>query len=387
LSLPVGSVPGVSTARDNVLAFRQGRQHLHRRVPRARLGEAVADCCGIRNSPPGSADAALAARVTGLSGDAVAGAISDGSLVEVLGPRLVPTLARPEDVALLTAGAMPADERALAETMGPQAAKGLKAAGIGLADAVRQLSEAAEDELAAGPRARGELSAALTRRLPDAMSSWCARCGSRHVRETLFRVAGGIGVYRIAPRSGREVSLARLDDRMRPTDPEAARLQLVRRFLRGYGPATATDFAGWTGTGPTEARRRWAALAGELTEVGPGKAAVLTEDVPRLSRAATPDAVRLLPPGDPYLLSRDRKTLVPDRATRATLWPSIAAPGALLAGGELVATWRARKKGDTLEVGLTTFGRLPAAAAVAAEAEAAWLARVRSCSTATVRAS
>ena len=366
-------------SRDSALAFRQRRQHLDRRLPPARLADVTADCCGLPNSPPGSADAALAARLTTRSPATVTEALADGSLVEVLGPRLVPTLVRPEDVALLTVGAMPAAERALADTVGPQAAKDLKAAGIGLADAVRQLTEAAEDELAAGPLGRGELSAAMTRRLPEAMSSWCARCGSRHVRETLFRVPGGAGVYRLEPRSGRQVSFALLDQPLRP-DSEGAerlRLELVRRFLRSYGPATPADFAGWTGTGPTEARRRWAALGGEVADVGGTSA--LAEDVPRLRRARRPEGVRLLPPGDPYLLARDRATLAPDPAVRSLLWPSIAAPGAVLAGGELVAAWRARKNGATLEVGLTPFDGLPRPVLAAAEQEAARLAPHRSC--------
>jgi Winged helix DNA-binding domain len=370
----------VPTSRENVLAFRQRRQHLDRRLPEARLAEVAADCCGLRNSPPGSAGAALAARSTG----AVAEALADGSLVEVLGPRLVPTLVRPEDVALLTVGTMPADERALVDTVGPQAAKDLEAAGIGLADAVRQLTEVAEDELAAGPLPRGELSAAMTRRLPEAMSSWCARCGSRHVRETLFRVPGGAGVYRLEPRSGRQVWFALLDQPLRPDSnrAEPLRLDLVRRFLRGYGPATPADFAGWTGTGPTEARRRWRALGDELADLD-GRSA-LAEDVPRLRRARLPEGVRLLPPGDPYLLARDRATLVPDPAVRALLWPSVAAPGAVLADGELVAAWRARKKGSTLEVELATFGALPPPALAAVEHEAARLATHRSCTTAAV---
>jgi hypothetical protein len=379
----------VATSRESVLAFRLRRQHLDRRLPPARLAEVAADCCGLRNSPPGSADAALAARLTGRSAAVVAEALAAGSLVEVLGPRLVPTLVPPEDVALLTVGTMPADERALADTVGPQAAKDLKAAGIGLADAVRRLTEVAEDELAAGPLARGELSAAMTRRLPEAMSSWCARCGSRHVRETLFRVPGGAGVYRLEPRSGRQVAFALLDQPLRP-DSDAAeplRLELVRRFLRGYGPATPADFAGWTGTGPTEARRRWTALAGELTGLadGPtaGGATALAEDVPR-RRARLREGVRLLPPGDPYLLARDRATLVPDPAVRALLWPSIAAPGAVLADGELVAAWRARKKGDTLEVTVAPFGGLPPPVLAAVEQEAARLAPHRSCAVAAV---
>ena len=376
------------TRRENVLAFRQRRQHLDRRLPPARLAEVAADCCGLRNSPPGSADAALAARLTSRAAHPVAAARADGSLVEVLGPRLVPTLVRPDDVALLTVGAMPADERALADTVGPQAAQDLRAAGIRLADAVRQLTEAAEDELAAGPLPRGELSGAMTRRLPEAMSSWCARCGSRHVRETLFRVPGGAGVYRLEPRSSRQVSFALLDQPLRPDSDgaEPLRLELVRRFLRGYGPATPADFAGWTGTGPTEARRRWAALSGELfgEPADAGGASALAEDVPRLRRARRPEGVRLLPPGDPYLLARDRATLAPDPAVRALLWPSIAAPGAVLADGELVAAWRARKRGSTLEVELAPFGGLPPPVLAAVEQEAARLAPHRSCTAAAV---
>ncbi|HVE31672.1 MAG TPA: winged helix DNA-binding domain-containing protein [Mycobacteriales bacterium] len=372
------------TSRESVLAFRQRRQHLGRRLPVARLAEVAADCCGLRNSPPGSADAALAARLTGRSTETVAETVADSPLVEVFGPRLVPTLVRPEDVALLTVGTMPADERALADTVGPQAAKDLKAAGIGLADAVRQLTEAAEDELAAGPLPLGELSAAMTRRLPEAMSSWCPRCGSRHVREALFRVPGGAGVYRLEPRSGRQIWFALLDQPLRPDsdDAEPLRLELVRRFLRGYAPATPADFAGWTGTGPTEARRRWAALAPELADVG--GASALAEDVPRLGRARLPEGVRLLPPGDPYLLARDRATVAPDPAVRALLWPSLAAPGAVLADGELVAAWRARKKGSTLQVTLAPFGGLPPPVLAAVEQEAARLAPHRSCSAATV---
>jgi DNA glycosylase AlkZ-like len=378
-------VPALTTTRGRVLGFRLRRQHLHRRLAAGRLGTAVADCCGIRNSPPGSAGLALDARVDGLTADTVAGELASGSLVEVLGPRLVPTLVRPEDVGVLTVGTMPAEERALKDLVGPLTAKELTAAGIGLADAVRQLTATARSELAAGPRTRGDLSAAMTRRLPEAMSSWCERCGSHHVREILFRIPGGAGVYRIEPRSERQVSFAGRDDPP-GQDAEAARLELVRRFLRCYGPATPAHFADWTRAGPVEARRRWSALAGELIEVGADGAtgSLLAADEPALRRAAPPEGVRLLPPGEPYLLSRNRAWLVPDPAARKAIWPSIAAPGVVLLDGELVATWRARTKGSILQVELTALSGIPAAAGSAVEAEAARLASHRGCTTATV---
>ncbi|HEY6749550.1 MAG TPA: crosslink repair DNA glycosylase YcaQ family protein [Mycobacteriales bacterium] len=366
----------METTRDSVLGFRLRRHHLTRRLGSGAIPE-VAAVAGLRNSPPGTAAEALLARLTRLPADPFE------SLVEVLGPRLVGTYVPIEDVAVFTVGAMPADERALREMLGDRTAKALAADGIGLAEAVRRISDAAREELAGGPRTRGALSAALTRRLPDSMSGWCERCGATHVSDTLFRTPGGSGVLRVAPRTGREVVLAALD--LPDTDPEAARLELTRRFLRAYGPATPEDFAGWTNTGPTEARRRWAVLADELTDVTVGgrTAQLLRADASALARATRPGGVRLLPAGDPHLLARDRATLVPDAAGRKRLWPALAAPGAVLVDGELVATWRARRRKDVLELDLTPFGPPPSPAAV--EPGARLLATHRGCADVAVR--
>jgi Winged helix DNA-binding domain len=372
----------VRTARDQVLAFRLRRQHLDRRLPADALADMVA-AGGIRNTPAGSAPAALAARLTGLDPGTVPAALADGSLVEVLGPRQVPTLVLPADVTVFTAGAMPAQEAALRDALGENAAKALAAGGIGLADAVRLVAEAARQELAAGPRTRGSLSAALTRRLPDALSSWCRRCGSTHLHETLFRTAGGTGAFRMHPGPGRETILAALDG-IRPSP--AARLDLVRRFLRCHGPAAPDDFAGWTNTGPAEARARWADLADELTPVDwDGRTgSILTEDADRLRRGRLPSGVRLLPPNDPYLLTRDRATTVPDRARRALLWPSIGAPGAVLVDGEISGIWRAQKKSSTLRLELEEFRPLSPAERSDVDTEAAILAPHRGCASAAV---
>lgn len=376
--------------RDHVLAFRLRRQHLDRRLGGASLAAAVA-ACGIRNTPPGSAQTALAARVYGLSAETVPAALADKSLVEVLGPRLTPTLVLPPDVPVFTVGAMPADDASLEDVVGEIPTKALAADGISLPEAVRQVSDAAREVLAGGPLTRGGLSAALTRRLPDSMSAWCQRCGSRHVWESLFRIPGGTGVFCFAPRSGREVSFVRMEDWLGspapdPEDADAARLDLVRRFLSCHGPATPGDFAGWTNTGPGEARRRWADLKDELDEVTwDGRAgSVLAEDVPRLRRLAPPDGVRLLPPGDPYLLSRDRSTLVPDAGHRKVLWPPLGAPGALLVDGEVTGIWRAQRKWSTLRVQVLAFALLPATTSSAVQIEAELLASLRNCRAADV---
>jgi hypothetical protein len=225
------------------------------------------------------------------------------------------------------------------------------------------------------------------------MSLWCERCGSRHVDEGLFRLPGAVGMYCIAPRSGREVWYVRVDEWLgrevpavgSPAARDAGR-ELLRRFLRCYGPATPGDFADWTRIGAEDARQRFTEFADDLREVSwDGQTgSVLREDIDELRGARTPSGVRLLPPSDPYLLARDRATLIPDPAKRKVVWPPLGAPGTLVVDGEVVATWRSQKKGTVLRVQVSYFDRPIAEAAALIEQEAQLLAELRGCRTAEV---
>lgn len=381
------------TTRAHVLAFRLRRHNLAQRLGEARMAEAVA-ACSIRNTPPGSALSALAARVNGVSEDATSAALAGKTLVEVLGPRMIPAFVCPGDVAVFTVGGVSTDEASLRVTMGEKASGRLAADGIGLGDALTQVIDATRAELKGGARARGDLSEALTARLPEAMSLWCKRCGSRHIHETLFRLPGAVGVYCVAPRSGREVSYVLVEEWLDARVPSVgspgalgAGIELVRRFLRCYGPATPGDFADWARTGLPDARRRFADLADDLADVSwDGQAgSVLREDADELCRAELPSCVRLLPPNDPYLLTRDRVTLVPELAQHKLIWPAAGTPGTVVAAGEIVAIWRSQKSGATLRVQVSARGRLPAEAVPLVETEAQRLAQLRGCRSALVR--
>lgn len=61
--------------------------------------------------------------------------------------------------------------------------------------------------------------------------------------------------------------------------------------------------------------------------------------------------VRFLPPYDPYLLDRDRATLVPDRAAQNAVWRAVGGPGLLLVDGEPVGHWKTRRR----EMQITPF--------------------------------
>ena len=156
-------------------------------------------------------------------------------------------------------------------------------------------------------------------------------------------------------------------------DPRAARLELARRHLHVFGPATPAAFAGWSGLKPPRAHEAFDALRGSLVPVQTpiGEAWILAsdEDAFRAAKAVAP--ARLLPSGDAFFLlqGHDRELLVPDAKRRASLWTSRVWPGAVLVGGEVVGTWRRAHAALTVQ----PWTRLPRASKSAVESEAASL--------------
>jgi hypothetical protein len=156
-------------------------------------------------------------------------------------------------------------------------------------------------------------------------------------------------------------------------DPRDARLELVRRYLHVYGPATPGSFRRWAKIGARQAVAAFEDLQSSLTSVKTpvGEGWILSRDEPAFSAAPGPTSpARLLPSGDPYFLlwGADRELLVPEPDRRRALWTPRVWPGALLVGGEIVGTWRRTGAAITAQ----PWRRLSRAArdSVAAEAEA-----------------
>jgi Winged helix DNA-binding domain len=136
-------------------------------------------------------------------------------------------------------------------------------------------------------------------------------------------------------------------------DPRDARLELARRYLHIYGPATPEAFARWAGLRPRHGVAAFEALGGSLTPVQTpvGDAWILGRDEPAFRALPGPPApARLLPSGDAYLLLQgaDRELLVPDSDRRRALWTPRVWPGGLLVDGEIVGTWR--RAGTTMTI-------------------------------------
>jgi len=154
-------------------------------------------------------------------------------------------------------------------------------------------------------------------------------------------------------------------------DPWQARLELARRYLHIFGPATPESFARWAGIGSTEAMRTFQALADTLTPARTpvGDAWILTDDEQAFRSKPGPAApARLLPSGDAYYLlwGSAREILVPEPKRRAQMWTTRVWPGAVLVRGEVAGIWRRA----AAEISIDLWRRLSAAEWAAVEAEA-----------------
>jgi len=127
-------------------------------------------------------------------------------------------------------------------------------------------------------------------------------------------------------------------------DPSGARVELLRRYLHVFGPATPDSFASWAGIRPDAAVAAFDSLRRELIAVSTpiGEAWIQTIDESAFRSADGATSIRLLPSGDTYFLLQgvNRELLAPDAVNRGRLWTSRVWPGAVLVDEKIVGTWR-----------------------------------------------
>jgi hypothetical protein len=329
------------------------------------------------------------ARIDGLPLDTLERALADQKvLVEVLGMRISPHLVPACDLAVFTLGALPATEESLLTVLS-SLAPALKEAGMSATEALRLACEAAWDAMDGQMLERGALSAAITRKLPEVLCPWCKACAARHVQESLFRLVGVSRVFVIAVPPDRGRVYGRADQWLGTApneDGAAMRAELLRRYLRCFGPSTVEHFASWVGITTADARSSWDQIEGGLVPVETAgcRTWLHRDDVSRLETATIPSSVRLLPPYDSYLDQRDRETLLPDKATHSRVWRSLGNPGVVLADGQVAGLWRPQKKGKRLTLTVETLTPVSRGIRAEIEAEAALLAPYRGCGSTSV---
>ncbi len=324
-------IPLLELSRSQILSFRRRAGALDERLPSGAKSLRRAAWAGLQDSMPRAALLSIHARVEG----ADSASWEHPSLVQLWGPRFSDYVVASKDLPVFSLGRLPEDTRR---------------------------------------RARAHDTASRLHAFLDG-------------RRMPFGLAGkGMGVphnsLRYAAQTG--TVLLRWDGSRQPVvwttpppamDPAQARLELGRRYLHVFGPATPASFARWAGIGRGEANASFEALAGALTPVRTpvGDSWILADDEAAFrSQPEGPVApARLLPSGDAYFLlwGADREILVPDAKRRAELWTTRVWPGAVLVGGEIVGVWRR----SAAEVSIDAWRRLSPADWEAVEAEASSL--------------
>jgi hypothetical protein len=320
--------------RTQALRFRAHQQHL----ADATTDDAAVLDLGVQDTGgPDAARWALAVRGCHLDVD---------RLVLAWTLRGAPHAYRRTEVAEVAAATRPYDEADATKRVF-DAAKPLREAGIAVSDALATVGRH-QREIVVGPTVKGEVSTALTARLPEPYLRWCRPCQATHCYEQPFRIAALGGGLELEPGTAPPV-LRRIDGWDGPADEVPPHLDPIRAVLHLLGPTTPKLVAGYLDAPVRTVRRRWpddtvpVRLDGEDREV-------LAADVDALRDPPAGTRLRLLGAFDPWLQARDRDLLVADPARRKALWPVLGRPGALLVDTEVVGTWRPRSSGRTLRL-------------------------------------
>jgi hypothetical protein len=168
--------------------------------------------------------------------------------------------------------------------------------------------------------------------------------GSSHVYHMLHRAALE-GLICFGPSEGKQDTFALLDEWV-PQGQEKTRedalRELARRYVRSHGPATARDFAWWSGLTLTEARAALALCSSWLRqEMIDGERTWLSEDEP--GGTLPSPAVHMLPPFDEYYVGyKARDLLLESQHSHRT--KKVAAGGVfrpiVLLDGQIVGIWK-----------------------------------------------
>jgi len=347
-------------------AFRLHHQHLAAERANASILDVVGDSAGIQAQVQSAAEMAIWTRRRRTTRQDVRSALWDTrELVKTSAMRLTLHLLPARDLPLYIAAMRPASRAKLA--LWQQRLKITP-------QHVRQMIETMLDGLSGGPLTQHELITRAIERAPRGLRAWLEHAWVP-VRPAIIE---GAIVY--GPPRGAETTFVRADrwiGEQRPMDVEAARGELLRRFLRAFGPATAHDFAKWSGIKVSDVRMVLAAIEPELAPVSVDGAAgwILSADADALRRPTLDlDTVRLLGPFDSFLLAHATKEhLVDARFSKRVYRPQGWISAVVLRGSTIIGTWTQASERRRITIGVELFRRQPAAVRRAIEDEVAAL--------------
>ncbi|HEY1913035.1 MAG TPA: winged helix DNA-binding domain-containing protein [Vicinamibacterales bacterium] len=243
-------------------------------------------------------------------------------------------------------------------------------------DHARAVVDTIMDGLRDGPRTQQELIALARKKAGKGMRAWLDNSWGA----LRAPVVDGLIVY--GPPQGSATTFVRVDQwlqRQPSFGVDEARAELCRRFLSAFGPATAHDFAKWSGLKTSEARVVIAGLAGELEPVTIEGATGWIRHLDRRTLGESvldEESVRLLGPFDSFLLAHATKEhLVPPKHYKRVYRPQGWISPVVMRGGSIIGVWFPETSSQTVTLGVELFGKTTPGVRQAIEREAEALGR------------
>jgi len=370
----------LSVTWKQVTAFRLARHHLSERAPKRTLLSVLRDMGGAQAQLLSAAQVSLWSRVRDLQLTHIEEAFEKRRLVKASCMRRTLFLVPSDQLAVFVRGTVGRAEKEIRWALG----KGVPERVI---DKAIEAALSALDE----PLTRPEIAERVTRTLGVQMKTfegggWGNRRNLAAVPVgelnypvvELLHLAAARGVICYGPPRGNEPTFVRADACIpgwKDVSREEAEEQLLHIYLRAFGPATAADFALWSGITLTDARQVWSRIQTDLAsvDVNGWQAWVLRKDLQELVRAEFDHPlVNLLPYFDSFLLGHKEREHLAALEHRPKIYrPQGWISPVVLVDGRVVAVWEQVRERDGLRLRVTKFGSISKriAARIAEEAQ------------------
>jgi uncharacterized protein YcaQ len=334
-----------------VAAFRLHRHHLDNRAQLGSLKTIVSNICGVQAQLMSAAELALWTRVKGITQEDVANALwRDRSLVKTWCMRGASHLLVATDLPIYVGGLLRCGLRREREWIGRY--------GISESE-MDAMVKAIVEALGDGALTRKELTESVVARLGAKARRWVEHSWGGIVKQACLQ-----GLVVFGPNRGLEITFVRKDQwlpQVKDLPTEEAESLLLKHYLRGYGPASLTDFAAWAGMTVGDATPIRERISREIIEVkvGDKSGLMLRKDLAiskKIDESAKQYCVRLLPSFDPFMLGhKDKGHLVKaeyyKRIYRKAGWLS----PTVLINGKAEGVWSCKKKGKCLHIAIEPF--------------------------------